>query len=49
MCFIDVSKAFDRVDHKQLFIKLKQRGMPGYIVRVLAYWYAADAYLGGWG
>jgi len=25
MCFIDAFKAFDRVNHKQLFIKLKQR------------------------
>lgn len=40
MCFIDASKAFDRVCQKKLFIKLKRGGVPGYIVRVLAYWYA---------
>ena len=37
---ICVSKAFGRVKHYVLFDKLVQRGVPGYIVRILCYWYA---------
>ena len=35
MCFLDASKAFDRVSHTVLFKKLIDRGVPGYIVRIL--------------
>ena len=38
--FIDASKAFDRVHHFKLFNKLKLRGVPSSLVRILAYWYA---------
>ena len=33
--FIDASKAFDRVNHQKLFLKLTQRGAPGSIT-----WYS---------
>ena len=33
LCFLDASKAFDRVTHSMLFTKLLRRGAPGYIVR----------------
>ena len=40
MCFLDASKAFDRVKYSVLFNKLTRRGVPGYIVKLLSYWYA---------
>ena len=40
MSFIDAPRAFDRINHFKLFVKLRDRGVPGSIVRILAYWYA---------
>lgn len=38
LCFIDATKAFDRVNHFKLFMKLVNRGVPRYLVRILAFW-----------
>ena len=40
LCFLDASKAFDRVNHGKLFCKLITKDVPGYLVRILIYWYA---------
>ena len=37
VCFLDASEAFDRVNHRTLFKKLSERGVPGYILHVLTY------------
>ena len=38
-CFLDASKAFDRVDHHALFLKLLRRNLPPVVVRLLLFWY----------
>ncbi|XP_016534059.1 RNA-directed DNA polymerase from mobile element jockey-like [Poecilia formosa] len=49
MCFIDASKAFDRVNHDKLFHKLHNRGVPGSIVRILSFWYTHQLMYVRWG
>ena len=48
-CFIDASKAFDRVNHWHLFNKLLTRKMPKCIVRLLMTWYTTQSFTVRWG
>ena len=45
---LDVSKAFDKVNHSKLFTKLIDRGCPSFIVRILYYWYRTQKFTVRW-
>ena len=49
ICFLDASKAFDRVSHNKLFKKLEDRKIPGYLLRILVYWYGHQSMTVRWG
>ena len=38
LCFTDASKAFDRINHGKLFLKLSESGVPGFLIRILVYY-----------
>ena len=47
-CFLDASKAFDRVKHSMLFTKLLKCDDP-FIVRLIMFWYAHQPMCVRWG
>ena len=48
VCYLDLSKAFDRIDHLKLLEKLKSRNMPLVIVRLLQYWHKSQKFFVRW-
>jgi hypothetical protein len=47
--YLDATKAFDRVNHWTLFKKLLDRGVPAFLVRILAFWYSNQSMCVKWG
>ena len=48
-CFLDVRKAFDRVNHAKLFKKMVERGIPLHVVQLVAFWYKSQELQIKWG
>ena len=49
LCFVDVRKAFDRVNYLKLFLKLQKRGTPIYIIGILYCWFSTQQFCVKWG
>ena len=49
LCAVDVSKAFDKVNHHGLFIKLMDRSVPLKLLSVLENWFQVNATCVRWG
>ena len=48
-CFLDASKAYNRVNHWTLFKKLLKRGISIIIVSILLFWYSKQEICIKWG
>ena len=48
-CFLDASKAFDKINHWHLFNKLLDANVPTIIVRLLYVWYTTQTFYVKWG
>ena len=49
ICYLDASKAFDRINHWTLFKKLLHRSIPVVIIRIIMYWYTQQTFVVQWG
>ena len=49
VCYLDASKAFDRINHWCLFKKLLKRGADLHIMKLLVFWYCHQTFCVRWG
>ena len=49
VCYLDASKAFDRINHWCLFNKLIKRGIDPMLIRFLVFWYSNQTFCVRWG
>ena len=49
ICLIDVAKAFDKVNYSVLLLKLMQRKIPSFLIKLLQYWYSISSNVVRWG
>jgi hypothetical protein len=49
ICFLDASKAFDRLNYWTLFRTLIKNAMPMFIIRLLVFWYRTQTFIVQWG
>lgn len=49
MCFRDASRAFDCVNHANLFRILQERGVPLYLIQISHHWYSRQTMQIRWG
>ena len=49
ICYMDASKAFDRINHWSLFRRLLNRSIPKLIVRLIIFWYTMQTFIIQWG
>lgn len=49
LCFVDARKAFDRVNYSKLFLKLRERSTPLYLLGMLNFWFNTQQFCINWG
>ena len=49
ICFLDMSKAFDKVKHSVLYLKLMKNKVPATLIRILISWYNCSEAFVRWG